>query len=51
VFVPLGVDFSYRKNFNSLLEVEWMGDDSEMMGEEYAKGRYRHDQLHPETGG
>jgi hypothetical protein len=45
------VDFAYRKNFNNLLEVEWMGGDSEMTEEEYAEGRYHRDQLHPETGG
>ena len=51
VFVSLGVDFSSRKNFNDLLEVEWMGGDSEMMEEEYAEGRYHRDQLLLETGG
>jgi hypothetical protein len=51
VFVSFGVDFSSRKNFNDLLEVEWMGGDSEIMEEEYTEGRYRRDQLHPEMGG
>jgi hypothetical protein len=50
-FVPVGADFSYRKNFNDLLEVEWMGGNSEMTEEEYAEGHYCHNQLHPETGG
>jgi predicted Rdx family selenoprotein len=45
------VDFSYCENFNDLLEVEWMGGDSEIMEKEFAEGRYCHDQLHPETGG
>ncbi len=30
VFVQVGADFAYRANFNDLLEVEWMGGDSEM---------------------
>ncbi len=46
-FVQIGVDFSYHKNFNDLLEVEWMGGDTVMTEEE----RYRCDQLRPETGG
>jgi hypothetical protein len=29
-FVQVGADFVYRVNFNDLLEVEWMGGDSEM---------------------
>jgi hypothetical protein len=31
-----GADFFYRANYNELLEVEWMGGDSEMTEEEYA---------------
>jgi hypothetical protein len=50
-FVQVGADFSYCKNFNDLLEVEWMGGNSEVTEEEYAEGRYHHDQLRPETGG
>jgi hypothetical protein len=50
-FVQVGADFAYRKNFHDLLEVKWMGGNSEMMEEEYAEGRYRHEQLRPETGG
>jgi hypothetical protein len=50
-FVPVGADFTYRENFNNLLEVEWMGGDSEMAEEEYVEGRNPRDQLHPETGG
>ena len=50
-FVHAGADFAYRENFNDLLEVEWMGGDSEMMEEEYAEGRYCRDQLRPEMGG
>jgi hypothetical protein len=50
-FVPVGADFTYCENFNNLLEVEWMGGDSEMTEEEYAEGRYCRDQLHPKTGG
>ncbi len=50
-FVQVGADFAYRANFNYLLKVEWMGGDSKMTEEEYAEGRYRHDQLRPETGG
>jgi hypothetical protein len=41
----------YRENFNNLLELEWMGGDSEMMEEEYVEERYHRNQLHPETGG
>jgi hypothetical protein len=51
VCAPTGTDFMYRKNFNNLLEVEWMGGDSEMTEEEYTEERYRRDQLRPETGG
>lgn len=51
VFVHAGADFTYRKNFNDLLEVEWMGGDSEMTEEEYAEEHYHRDQLRPETGG
>jgi hypothetical protein len=50
-FVHVGADFAYRANFNDLLEVEWMGGDSEMTEEEYAEERYCRDQLRPETGG
>ena len=46
-----GADFAYRASFNELLEVEWMGGDSEMTEEEYAEERYRRDQLRPGTGG
>jgi hypothetical protein len=35
--VHAGADFTYRENFYDLLEVEWMGGDSEMMEEEYAE--------------
>jgi hypothetical protein len=35
-FAPAGADLTYCKNFNDLLEVEWMGSDSEMTEEEYA---------------
>jgi hypothetical protein len=50
-FVQVGADFSYCANFNDLLEVEWMGGDSEMTEKEYAEGCYHRDQLRPETGG
>jgi hypothetical protein len=46
-----GADFAYRASFNALLEVEWMGGDSEMTEEEYAGERYRRDQLRPGMGG
>lgn len=49
-FVQIDAGFSYHENFNDLLEVEWMGGDSEMTEEEYEEGCYRRDQLHPETG-
>jgi hypothetical protein len=49
--MQMGADFSYRKNFNDLLEVEWMGGKSEMTEEEYEEQRYHCDQLRPETGG
>ena len=51
VLVHAGTDFFYCENYNKLLEIEWMGGDSEMMEEEYAEGRYCRDQLHPGTGG
>jgi hypothetical protein len=51
VFAHAGADFTYRENFNDLLEVEWMGGDSEMTEEEYVEDRYRRNQLRPETGG
>jgi hypothetical protein len=50
-FVQVGADFSYRESYNALMEVEWMRGDSEMMEEEFEEGRYRRDQLHPETEG
>ena len=50
-FVQIGADFSYHENFNNLLEVEWMGGDSEMMEEKYEEEHYCHDELCPETGG
>ena len=46
-----GADFAYRASYNDLLEVEWMGGDSEMTEEEYAEERYHRDQLCPGTGG
>jgi hypothetical protein len=51
VCAPAGADFTYRKNFNYLLEVEWMGGDSKMTEEEYAEERYCRDQVRPETDG
>ena len=51
VVAHAGTDFTYCKNFNDLLEVEWMGGDSEMTEEGYAEERYCRDQLHPEMGG
>jgi hypothetical protein len=51
VLVHAGADFTYCENFKDLLEVEWMGGDSEMTEEEYVEERYHRDQLHPETGG
>jgi hypothetical protein len=50
VFLHTGADFTYRENFNDLLEVEWMGGDSEMTEEEYAEERYCRDQLRPTFG-
>jgi hypothetical protein len=50
-FVQVGADFLYHKNFNDLLEVEWMGGDSEMTEEEYVEGHYHRDEMCPETGG
>ncbi len=49
--VQIGVGFSYYDTFNALLEVEWMGGNSEMTEEEYDEQHYRCDQLRPETGG
>ncbi len=46
-----GADYDYRLQANELLEVEWMGGDSEMMEEEYEAGLYRESQLHPARGG
>ena len=42
-----GADFFFRENYNELLEVEWMGGDSEMTEEEYAACRFRRHQLRP----
>jgi hypothetical protein len=39
--VQAGADLSYRKNFNDLLEVKWMGGELEMMEEEYVEGSSR----------
>jgi hypothetical protein len=44
------MDFTYREHKNVLLEVEWMGGDSEMMEEEYKQGRYTPEELSPKTG-
>jgi hypothetical protein len=41
----------YHKNWNDLLEVEWMGGDPEMMEEEYKESQYPRSALHPESGG
>ena len=49
--VQIGTDFSYHNTFNALLEVEWMGGDSDMTEEEYYEQHYRHDQSCLETGG
>ena len=46
-----GADFFYRENHNELLEVEWMGGDSEMTEEEYTASRFRRHQLRPARGG
>ena len=46
-----GADFFYRENHNELLEVEWMGGDSEMTEEEYAACRFHRHQLRPARGG
>ena len=51
VLVRAGADFDYRATHNDLLEVEWMGGDSEMAEEEYEEVRYRREDLHPESGG
>ena len=49
--VHAGANFAYCKNYNALLEVEWMGGDSEMTVEEYAEGRFHRHQLRPARGG
>ena len=36
---------------NKLLEVEWMGGDSEMTEEEYEAALYRESELRPARGG
>ncbi len=51
VLVPTGADFSYRANYKELLEIEWMGGDSEMTEEEYAACRFCRHQLRPARGG
>ena len=48
---PTGADFDYRSGANELLEVEWMGGDSEMTEEEYEAGLYRRGELRPARGG
>jgi hypothetical protein len=45
------LDFSYRENYNDLLDIEWMGGDLEMMEEEYKEGHYHCEDLCPERGG
>jgi hypothetical protein len=51
VLVHAGADFFYRKNYNKLLEIEWMEGDSKMTGEEYAACRFCRHQLRPARGG
>ena len=46
-----GADYDYRSQQNELLEIEWMGGDSEMTEEEYKAGFYRRSQLRPARGG
>ena len=45
------MDYYYRAQANELLEIEWMGGDSEMTEEEYEAGFYRRSQLRPARGG
>jgi hypothetical protein len=51
VLVHAGTDFFYCENYNKLLEIEWMGGDSEMMEEEYAACRFCRHQLRLARGG
>lgn len=46
-----GADYEARSQENELLEIEWMGGDSEMTEEEYEAGFYRRSQLRPARGG
>ena len=46
-----GADYEARSQENELLEIEWMGGDSEMTEEEYEAGRYRESELRPARGG
>ena len=45
------MDYYYRAQANELLEIEWMGGDSEMTEEEYEAGLYRGRQLRPARDG
>jgi len=46
-----GADYEARSQENDLLEVEWMGGDSEMTEEEYEAALYRGSELRPARGG
>ena len=46
-----GADYEARSLENDLLEVEWMGGDSEMTEEEYEAALYRESELRPARGG
>ena len=46
-----GADYEARLQENELLEVEWMGGDSEMTEEEYEAALYRESELRPARGG
>ena len=46
-----GADYEARLQENELLEVEWMGGDSEMTEEEYEAALYRESELRLARGG
>ena len=46
-----GADYEALSQENELLEIEWMGGDSEMTEEEYGAGRYSESELRPARGG
>ena len=46
-----GADYEALSQENELLEIEWLGGDSEMTEEEYEAALYRESELRPARGG